>query len=65
MQDERRIDEADGDGGRQWDSSEEDIECLLEIARQFMYYLDRLDLSDRRQFEGLLKNGQGLFQVDN
>ncbi len=43
LQDERRLDEE-----RAWDSSEEDVDCLMEIAKQFMRYLDCMDLSDRK-----------------
>lgn len=42
LQDERRIDEE-----KAWDSSDEDLECLIEMAKQFMRYLDRLDLSSK------------------
>jgi hypothetical protein len=61
LQDERRLDEE-----RAWDSSEEDLDCLLEIAKQFMRYLDCMDLTDRKQFEKILKsNTQTNFFVEN
>lgn len=45
LQDEMRLDE-----DRQWDSSEEDVDCLIEIAKQFMRYLDKIDLTDSAYF---------------
>ncbi len=50
-----------------WDSSEEEIEALLEMAKHFLRYLDSLELSDRKQFAHLLKdsNGQAPFLVDS
>ena len=42
-----------------WDSSEEEIEALLEMAKHFLRYLDSLELSDRKQFAHLLKDSNG------
>ena len=54
LQDERGLNDE-----RQWDSSEEDVEALLEIAKHFLRYLDSLELSDRKQFAHLLKGQNG------
>jgi len=58
LQDERKLDD-----DRTWEASEEDLECLLEISKQFMRYLDLIDLSDKSQFAEVLK--KTTFTVDN
>ena len=41
------------------------MDCLLEIAKQFMRYLDCLDLTDRKQFADVLKNTPSFFVENN
>lgn len=53
LQDERRLDD-----DRAWEASEEDLDCLLEMAQQMSRYLDRLDLNDKTLFQKLTKNKQ-------
>lgn len=52
------------DEDRQWESSEEDVDCLIEIAKQFMRYLDKIDLSDRAYFTKLFPASAN-FNTDN
>jgi len=43
LQDERSLNDE-----RQWDSSEEDVDAMIEVAKAFVRHIDSLDLADRK-----------------